>query len=189
MQIEGFWYYLFTGVFEAATIHYAVAKIFGPLVFGRGWCGYGYRGSVLIHQRLWRYVALDTGKFIRLSVLGDNAVLLSELDKQKREAILSAVTLKELYHKNTYCKGSFEGECCTVVLCTTDFGPIVRYSERKTAAENNMRPSTMEIEWCCFLKNDNVSYDSITNENWGDYAVEKEITKPIIIKKESGNYC
>ncbi len=40
MQIEGFWYYLFTGVFEAATIHYVVAKIFGPLVFGRGWCGY-----------------------------------------------------------------------------------------------------------------------------------------------------
>ncbi|MDE6538943.1 MAG: 4Fe-4S binding protein [Ruminococcus sp.] len=40
MQIEGFWYYLFTGVFEAATIHYAVAKIFGVLLFGRGWCGY-----------------------------------------------------------------------------------------------------------------------------------------------------
>lgn len=40
MQIEGFWYYLFTGVFEAATIHYAVAKIFGPLLFGRGWCGW-----------------------------------------------------------------------------------------------------------------------------------------------------
>ncbi len=40
MQIEGFWYYLFTGVFEAATIHYAVAKIVGPLIFGRGWCGY-----------------------------------------------------------------------------------------------------------------------------------------------------
>ena len=40
MQIEGFWYYLFLGVFEAATIHYAVAKIFGPLLFGRGWCGF-----------------------------------------------------------------------------------------------------------------------------------------------------
>ena len=40
MQIEGFWYYLFSGVFEAATIHYAVAKIFVPLLFGRGWCGY-----------------------------------------------------------------------------------------------------------------------------------------------------
>ena len=32
MQMEGFWYYLFLGVFEAATIHYAVAKIFGPLL-------------------------------------------------------------------------------------------------------------------------------------------------------------
>lgn len=40
MQIEGFWYYLFIGTFEAATIHYAVAKIFGPLIFGRGWCSY-----------------------------------------------------------------------------------------------------------------------------------------------------
>ena len=40
MQIEGFWYYLFLGVFEAATIHYFVAKIAGPLFFGRGWCGY-----------------------------------------------------------------------------------------------------------------------------------------------------
>ena len=39
MQLEGFWYYLFSGSFTAATIHYAVAKIFGPLVFGRGWCG------------------------------------------------------------------------------------------------------------------------------------------------------
>lgn len=40
MQIEGFWFYLFLGVFEAATMHYFVAKIFGPLFFGRGWCGY-----------------------------------------------------------------------------------------------------------------------------------------------------
>ncbi len=40
MQIEGFWFYLFLGVFEAATIHYVVAKILGPFIFGRGWCGY-----------------------------------------------------------------------------------------------------------------------------------------------------
>ncbi|WP_084757901.1 4Fe-4S binding protein [Defluviitalea phaphyphila] len=40
MQIEGFWYYLFLGVFQAAVIHYVVAKIIGPLLFGRGWCGY-----------------------------------------------------------------------------------------------------------------------------------------------------
>ena len=40
MQIEGFWYYLFLGLFEAATLHYLIAKIGGPLLFGRGWCGY-----------------------------------------------------------------------------------------------------------------------------------------------------
>ena len=49
MQIEGFWYYLFSGSFTAATIHYAVAKIFGPLLFGRGWCGYA----------CWTAMALD----------------------------------------------------------------------------------------------------------------------------------
>ena len=48
MQIEGFWYYLFLGVFEAATIHYAVAKIFGPLLFGRGWCGYACWTAMLL---------------------------------------------------------------------------------------------------------------------------------------------
>lgn len=35
MQLEGFWYYLFIGAFEASAIHYAVAKIFGPLIFCR----------------------------------------------------------------------------------------------------------------------------------------------------------
>ena len=40
MQIVGFWYYLFSGTFQAAVIHYLVAKIIGPLLFGRGWCGY-----------------------------------------------------------------------------------------------------------------------------------------------------
>jgi polyferredoxin len=40
LQLSGFFYYLFLGTFQAATSHYAVAKIFGPFVFGRGWCGY-----------------------------------------------------------------------------------------------------------------------------------------------------
>jgi len=40
MQIEGFFYYMAIGVFEAAAIHYLVAKIAGPFIFGRGWCGY-----------------------------------------------------------------------------------------------------------------------------------------------------
>lgn len=40
MHMEGFGYYLFLGVFQGVTIHYFVAKIGGPLIFGRGWCGY-----------------------------------------------------------------------------------------------------------------------------------------------------
>lgn len=40
MQIEGLWYYLLCGFVGAGTLHYAIAKIFGPLLFGRGWCGY-----------------------------------------------------------------------------------------------------------------------------------------------------
>lgn len=48
MQIEGFWYYLFLGLFEAAVIHYLVAKIAGPIFFGRGWCGYAcWTGMIL----------------------------------------------------------------------------------------------------------------------------------------------
>ena len=54
MQIEGFWYYLFTGVFEAATIHYAVAKIFGPLLFGRGWCGYACWTAMVLDFLPWK---------------------------------------------------------------------------------------------------------------------------------------
>lgn len=55
MQIEGFWYYLFTGVFEAATIHYAVAKIFGPLIFGRGWCGYACWTAMVLDFLPYKY--------------------------------------------------------------------------------------------------------------------------------------
>ena len=40
MQIEGFWYYLLCGLMGAGTLHYVIAKIFGPLLFGRGWCGF-----------------------------------------------------------------------------------------------------------------------------------------------------
>ncbi|NLL51820.1 MAG: 4Fe-4S dicluster domain-containing protein [Peptococcaceae bacterium] len=40
MQIEGFFMLLLSGVFAAATMHYVIAKIFGPLVFGRAWCSY-----------------------------------------------------------------------------------------------------------------------------------------------------
>lgn len=40
LSMSGFWYYLGLGVFEAAVIHFLIAKIAGPLYFGRVWCGY-----------------------------------------------------------------------------------------------------------------------------------------------------
>ena len=40
MQLEGFLFYLFSGYFSGSVIHYLVAKIFGPLLFGRGFCGW-----------------------------------------------------------------------------------------------------------------------------------------------------
>jgi len=40
MQLEGFFYFAAMGIFQAAVIHYTVAKIGGPFIFGRAWCGY-----------------------------------------------------------------------------------------------------------------------------------------------------
>jgi ferredoxin-type protein NapH len=40
MQLEGFFFYLFAGIAMGSVIHYLVAKIVGPLVFNRGWCGW-----------------------------------------------------------------------------------------------------------------------------------------------------
>ena len=40
MQIEGFWVFLFNGMFFASVLHYTIAKILGPFIFGRAWCGY-----------------------------------------------------------------------------------------------------------------------------------------------------
>lgn len=40
MQIEGLFFYVCTGVFAGAIVHYSIAKLFGPLIFGRGFCGW-----------------------------------------------------------------------------------------------------------------------------------------------------
>ena len=40
IQIEGVWWSLLNGTFYAAVWHYIVAKIIGPLLFGRLWCGW-----------------------------------------------------------------------------------------------------------------------------------------------------
>jgi len=40
MQIEGFFMYLLAGFFSGSVIHYLVAKLAGPVIFSRGWCGW-----------------------------------------------------------------------------------------------------------------------------------------------------
>ena len=40
MQLEGFFFYLAAGIVGGSLIHYLVAKIIGPVLFGRGWCGW-----------------------------------------------------------------------------------------------------------------------------------------------------
>ena len=61
MMIEGFWYYLFLGSFTAAVIHYAVAKIFGPLLFGRGWCGYACWTAMILDLLPYKYPNQNLG--------------------------------------------------------------------------------------------------------------------------------
>ena len=81
MQIEGFWYYLFSGVFEAAVIHYAVAKIFGPFFFGRGWCGYACWTAMILDLLPYKQPEGERKKlgFIRYLVFGLSLVFVGAL--------------------------------------------------------------------------------------------------------------
>ena len=92
MQIEGFWYYLFLGVFEAATIHYAVAKIFGPLIFGRGWCGYACWTAMILDLLPYKTPKAPRKKlgFIRCIVFGASllfVIVLFVLGKNSEEVM------------------------------------------------------------------------------------------------------
>lgn len=55
IQIEGFFLSLLSGTFYAAGMHYLIAKIIGPLVFGRLWCGWA----------CWTAMILDLLPFTR----------------------------------------------------------------------------------------------------------------------------
>lgn len=48
-QLEGFFFYLFNGVFAGVVVHYLVAKIIGPVLIGRSWCAWG----------CWTWIVLD----------------------------------------------------------------------------------------------------------------------------------
>jgi polyferredoxin len=54
MQIEGFFFYLFAGVFAGATLHYFIAKIIGPVIFNRGWCGWACWTAMVLDFLPWK---------------------------------------------------------------------------------------------------------------------------------------
>lgn len=54
-QIEGLFFDLLGGIMYAAVAHYLIAKVFGPLLFGRIWCGWA----------CWTAMALDLLPFKR----------------------------------------------------------------------------------------------------------------------------
>ncbi len=56
-QIEGFMFGLLTGVVQMAVFHYMIAKIVGPVLFGRLWCGWA----------CWTVMILDLLPFTRPS--------------------------------------------------------------------------------------------------------------------------
>ncbi|HLF75146.1 MAG TPA: 4Fe-4S binding protein [Anaerolineales bacterium] len=56
-QLEGFFFGLLTGVVQMAVIHYFIAKIIGPILFGRLWCGWA----------CWTVMVLDLLPFTRPS--------------------------------------------------------------------------------------------------------------------------
>lgn len=55
MQIEGAFFGLLGGIIQAAVVHYLIAKIFGPMLFGRIWCGWA----------CWTVMVLDLLPFKR----------------------------------------------------------------------------------------------------------------------------
>lgn len=57
VQLEGAIFGLLTGVVQMGVMHYVIAKIFGPLLFGRMWCGWA----------CWTVMLLDLLPFKRPS--------------------------------------------------------------------------------------------------------------------------
>lgn len=49
-QIEGLFFDLFSGVLFVAVIHYIIAKLVGPVLFGRVWCGWACWTALLLDQ-------------------------------------------------------------------------------------------------------------------------------------------
>jgi ferredoxin-type protein NapH len=54
MQLEGFFFQVIAGFFTGAFIHYSIAKLFGPAVFSRGFCGYACWTAMVLDFLPWK---------------------------------------------------------------------------------------------------------------------------------------
>ena len=54
MQIEGFYFYLIAGLFHGALLHYFIAKLIGPILFGRVWCGWACWTMMVMDLFPWK---------------------------------------------------------------------------------------------------------------------------------------
>ena len=52
-QFEGFWFYLILGGFAGTVYHYAIAKIFGPFLWGRAFCGWACWTTIVLDFLPW----------------------------------------------------------------------------------------------------------------------------------------
>lgn len=74
MQIEGFYFYLIAGVFHGALLHYFIAKIVGPILFGRAWCGWACWTMMVMDLFQWKRPAegrrpgWGLGRYIHLTL-------------------------------------------------------------------------------------------------------------------------
>jgi polyferredoxin len=54
MQFEGFWFWILGGMFAAGVLHYLIAKIAGPFLFNRGWCGWACWTAAILDYLPWK---------------------------------------------------------------------------------------------------------------------------------------
>jgi ferredoxin-type protein NapH len=54
MQIEALFFLIFSWTFGGALVHYLPAKILGPIVLNRGWCGWGCWTASILDLLPWR---------------------------------------------------------------------------------------------------------------------------------------
>ncbi len=74
LQLEETVFYLANGVFTRVLVHYAIAKVFGPLIWGRGFCGWACWTAAVLE---WLPIKKNRPVSGRLSLLRVPALVLS----------------------------------------------------------------------------------------------------------------